>query len=93
MDEIKDQQRSGEMDPQTELQLEDKCPDQIRREFLKRFGQYTAGAAVGMFVLMSAKTSKAANSDGGPASSPSSSSNSTYSAPSSNYSTPPPSKK
>ena len=66
MDEIKDQQSSGEMDLKTELQLEDKCPDELRREFLKRFGQYTAGAAVGMFVLMSTKTSAVAGSDGGP---------------------------
>jgi hypothetical protein len=66
MDEIKDQQSSGEIDPKADLQLEDKCPDQLRREFLKRFGQYTAGAAVGMFVLMSATTSAVAGSDGGP---------------------------
>ena len=47
--------------------LADQEPDQLRREFLKKFGAYTAGTAVGMFILMSAKTSKAQDgSDTGP---------------------------
>jgi hypothetical protein len=41
-------------------------PDMVRREFLKRFGLFAAGSAVGLYVLMSAKSSKAEEgSDGG----------------------------
>lgn len=38
-------------------------PGMLRREFIKRFGMYTAGSAVGLYILMSAKTSKAQNTD------------------------------
>lgn len=40
----------------------------VRREFIKRFGKYTAGTAVGLYVLMSSRTSKKAMcaSDAGP---------------------------
>ena len=43
-------------------------PEIVRREFIKRFGKYAAGSAVGLFVLMSPITSKKARcaSDGGP---------------------------
>ncbi len=62
----KGSQQPGEMSETTESQLANTCPDQLRRDFLKRFGSYTAGATVGLYVLMSAKTSKAAGSDGAP---------------------------
>lgn len=43
-------------------------PGMVRREFIKRFGKYTAGTAVGLYVLMSSRTSKKAMcaSDAGP---------------------------
>lgn len=37
-------------------------PEMKRREFIKRFGVYTAGSAVGIYVLMSGKTSAVAGS-------------------------------
>lgn len=41
----------------------DECSPEIqRREFLKRFGVYAAGSAVGLYVLMSGKTSAATES-------------------------------
>ncbi len=50
-------------------QKEDRCgvteeedglsPDMVRREFIRRFGVYAAGACVGLQVLMSARTSRA----------------------------------
>ena len=67
MDEIKGQQSSEEVELKTKLQLEDKCPDQIRREFLK---QYTAPVIVSISLLMSASTSAVAGSDGGPQEAP-----------------------
>lgn len=41
-------------------------PEMLRREFIKRFGVYAAGSAVGLYLLMSPKSSKAAgvSSDG-----------------------------
>jgi hypothetical protein len=39
--------------------------DELRRDFIKRFGSYAAGSALGLYVLMTAKGSVAA-SDGGP---------------------------
>ncbi|MEI6207069.1 MAG: hypothetical protein WCP20_09820 [Desulfuromonadales bacterium] len=43
-------------------------PGIVRREFIKRFGKFTAGTAVGLYVLMSSRTSKKAMcaSDAGP---------------------------
>jgi len=41
-------------------------PEMIRRNFIKRFGVYSAGTHAGLFVLMSARTSKVLDSDGGP---------------------------
>jgi hypothetical protein len=44
-------------------------PDMVRRDFIKRFGVYSAGACAGLLVLMSARTSKAVGNsgdDGGP---------------------------
>ena len=41
-------------------------PDMIRRDFIKRFGAYSAGTCAGLFVLMSPRTSKALGSDGAP---------------------------
>jgi len=41
-------------------------PDMLRREFMKRFGVYAAGSAIGLYVLMSPGTSAIAGSDGGP---------------------------
>lgn len=40
----------------------------VRREFIRRFGKYTAGTAVGLYVLMSSRTSRKAMcaSDAGP---------------------------
>lgn len=35
-------------------------PAMLRREFIKRFGKYTAGTAVGLYVLMSSTTSRKA---------------------------------
>lgn len=46
----------GSVSPETDT---DQSPEMIRREFIKRFGVYAAGSAIGLFVLMSAKTSKA----------------------------------
>ncbi len=63
MDEIKGQQSSEEVELKTKFQFEDKCPDELRREFLK---QYTAPVLVSISLLMSASTSKAAGSDSGP---------------------------
>ena len=64
MSDIKPQNQTNQP---TEGLLSDQEPDQLRREFLKKFGAYTAGTAVGMFILMSAKTSKAQDgSDTGP---------------------------
>ena len=64
MSEIKQQNETNQI---TDGLLADQEPDQLRREFLKKFGAYTAGTAVGMFILMSAKTSKAQDgSDTGP---------------------------
>ena len=40
-------------------------PEMVRREFMKRFGVYAAGSAIGLYVLMSPKTAKAVGSDGG----------------------------
>jgi hypothetical protein len=42
--------------------------EMVRREFIKRFGAYTAGSALGLYVLMSPKTSRAAGvgSEGAP---------------------------
>lgn len=45
---------------------QDESPDMIRREFIKRFGVYAAGTGVGLFILMSPRTSKAVGSDGAP---------------------------
>ena len=42
-----------------------RSPEMLRREFLKRFGVYAAGSAVGLYVLMSADISAAVGSDGG----------------------------
>jgi len=45
----------------------ERSPELIRRDFIKRFGAYAAGTSVGLFVLMSSKTSKAQGaSDTGP---------------------------
>lgn len=41
-------------------------PEIVRREFLKRFGVYAAGSAVGLYVLMSPKRARAIGSDGAP---------------------------
>lgn len=44
-------------------------PEMVRREFMKRFGVYAAGSAIGLYVLMSPKTSRAVGSgpsDGAP---------------------------
>ncbi len=43
---------------------EEQSPEMVRREFMKRFGVYAAGSAVGLYVLMSAKSAKAVGSDG-----------------------------
>ena len=45
---------------------EEQSPEMVRREFMKRFGVYAAGSAVGLYVLMSAKTARAVGSDGAP---------------------------
>jgi hypothetical protein len=64
---VSDIKPQNETNQPTEGLLSDQEPDQLRREFLKKFGAYTAGTAVGMFILMSAKTSKAQDgSDTGP---------------------------
>jgi hypothetical protein len=39
----------------------ERSPEMVRREFLKRFGVYAAGSAVGLYVLMSGKKSSAAD--------------------------------
>lgn len=44
----------------------EQTPEMVRREFIKRFGAYAAGSALGLYVLMSPKTAKAVGSDGGP---------------------------
>jgi hypothetical protein len=36
-------------------------PEMTREEFFKRFGVYSAGAAAGLFLLMSPRTSRAAS--------------------------------
>ena len=46
-----------------QAQREENSPEILRREFLKRFGSYAAGSAIGLYVLLSSKTSKAAGSD------------------------------
>jgi hypothetical protein len=44
----------------------EQSPEMIRRDFFRRFGGYAAGTCAGLFVLMSAGTSKVqAGSDGG----------------------------
>lgn len=41
--------------------------DKTKREFIKKFGKFAATAPLGMFILMSAGTSRAhAGSDAGP---------------------------
>ena len=46
---------------------DERSPDMIRRDFIKRFGAYSAGTCAGLFVLMSPATSKVqAGSEGGP---------------------------
>lgn len=44
----------------------EQSPEMVRREFIKRFGVYAAGSALGLYVLMSAKTARAIGSDGAP---------------------------
>ena len=44
-----------------EFIVKEGSPNLVRREFMKRYGSYTAGAAVGLFVLMSTKKSHAAS--------------------------------
>jgi hypothetical protein len=44
----------------------DQDPGMVRREFIKKFGKYTAGTAVGLYVLMSSRTSKKAMCASGP---------------------------
>lgn len=40
-------------------------PEMVRRDFMKRFGVYAAGSAVGLYVLMSPRTARTAmGSDG-----------------------------
>ncbi len=41
-------------------------PDELKRDFLRRFGGYAATAPAALFVLMSPRTSRAIASDGGP---------------------------
>lgn len=56
----------GEVKPEMAAQQrDDRSPEMLRREFLKRFGVYAAGSAVGLYVLMSAKTSAFAEGDDG----------------------------
>ena len=44
----------------------EETPENARRAFMKRYGTYAAGTALGLFILMSPKTSKAIGSDGAP---------------------------
>ena len=60
MKEVKTKENPDQSEP------EEPTPDQLRREFLKRFGCYATGTAAGLYVLMSAKTSQANGSDGTP---------------------------
>lgn len=48
------------------MESDGQSPEMVRREFMKRFGVYAAGSAVGLYVLMSPKTAKAVGSDGAP---------------------------
>ncbi len=38
----------------------EKSPEMVRREFIKRFGKYAVGSAVGVYLLMSPTTAKRA---------------------------------
>ena len=44
----------------------DRSPETIRRDFIKRFGAYGVGTSTGLVLLLSARTSRAQQSDGGP---------------------------
>lgn len=54
------------MEEKNETGQEEKTPEMVRREFLKKFGCYAAGSAMGLYVLMSAKKARAVGSDGAP---------------------------
>lgn len=41
-------------------------PDLLKRQFIRRFGVYSAGTCAGLYLLMSPHTSKAKGSDGAP---------------------------
>lgn len=61
MSELEKEGRETETSESSEA---DRSPDMIRRDFLKRFGAYSAGTCAGLFVLMSPSTSKALGSTG-----------------------------
>jgi hypothetical protein len=66
MSDIEQKSRSAEKADALEGQgCVEQSADELRRDFMKRFGAYAAGSAVGLYVLMTAKNSVAA-SDGGP---------------------------
>lgn len=44
----------------------EKGADELRRDFLRRFGGYAASAPAAVYLLMSPRTSKAVGSDGAP---------------------------
>jgi hypothetical protein len=51
---------------EAEEKIDKENSEMVRREFIKRFGAYTAGSALGLYVLMSPKTARAIGSDGAP---------------------------
>jgi hypothetical protein len=51
---------------EAEEKIDKENSEMVRREFIKRFGAYTAGTAIGLYVLMSPKTARAIGSDGAP---------------------------
>jgi len=66
---IKEVSMKKQDDDQNKAELEsceEPGPDDTRRDFIKRFGAYSAGAAAGLFILMSPRSSHALGSDGGP---------------------------
>lgn len=44
----------------------EKSADELRRDFLRRFGGYAASAPAAVYMLMSPRTSRAVGSDGAP---------------------------
>lgn len=53
--------------PQDEAVSEEESPEMLRRQFMKKYGGYAAGSAIGLFLLMSPKKAKAQiGSDGAP---------------------------